>query len=280
VNKHLLPVGDWPMIYYPLQLLQLAGVREVMIVTGQGTRASSSTCSATGGCARAARRAAVRSRPHLQGAGRGRRIAQVVGMAESFAGSDKLVVCLGTTSSSTRRRRDPRVRGAEDGAAVFVKEVPDPEAFGVVVYGDDGRVTDVVEKAGVVDLRYPTPPSHDAVVGLYCYSPDVFDVIAAASRRRAASSRSPTSTGTTPSAARSLPPRHRLVGGRRDAGVARPDRRADRRDGRRTSGTVIDGLLGCRCSASRTSAAGSASSAARAAAEADRQTNVSFSRRA
>ena len=36
VNKHLLPVGDWPMIYYPLQLLQLAGVREVMIVTGQG----------------------------------------------------------------------------------------------------------------------------------------------------------------------------------------------------------------------------------------------------
>ena len=36
VNKHLLPVGGWPMIYYPLQLLQLCGVREVMVVTGQG----------------------------------------------------------------------------------------------------------------------------------------------------------------------------------------------------------------------------------------------------
>jgi glucose-1-phosphate thymidylyltransferase len=59
-----------------------------------------------------------------------------------------------------------------------VKDVPDPENFGVVVYGDGDRVTDIVEKAGVVDTRYPAPPSSDAVVGLYCYPPDVFDVIA------------------------------------------------------------------------------------------------------
>ena len=63
----------------------------------------------------------------------------------------------------------------DDGALIFVKEVPDPERFGVVVYGEDGRVTDVVEKAGVVDMRYDAPPSSDAVVGLYCYPPDVFD---------------------------------------------------------------------------------------------------------
>ncbi|MGH3113420.1 MAG: sugar phosphate nucleotidyltransferase, partial [Gaiellaceae bacterium] len=63
------------------------------------------------------------------------------------------------------------------GALIFVKEVPDPERFGVVVHGEDGRVVDVVEKAGVVDTRYSEPPSSDAVVGLYCYPPDVFDVI-------------------------------------------------------------------------------------------------------
>ena len=58
-----------------------------------------------------------------------------------------------------------------------MKEVPDPERFGVVVYGEDGAVTDVVEKAGVVDTRYDAPPSTDAVVGLYCYPPDVFEFI-------------------------------------------------------------------------------------------------------
>ena len=74
-----------------------------------------------------------------------------------------------------------------------MKEVDDPENFGVVVYGDDGEVTDIVEKAGVVDMRYDAPPTSHAVVGLYCYPPDVFDVIAhAAARRPAASSRSRT----------------------------------------------------------------------------------------
>ena len=64
-----------------------------------------------------------------------------------------------------------------DGAQIFVTEVPDPENFGVVVYGEDGRVTDIVEKAGIVDARYDAPPSSHAVVGLYCYPPDVFEVI-------------------------------------------------------------------------------------------------------
>jgi glucose-1-phosphate thymidylyltransferase len=55
--------------------------------------------------------------------------------------------------------------------------VRDPENFGVVVYDDAGGVADIVEKAGTVDTRYESPPSADAVVGLYCYPPDVFDVI-------------------------------------------------------------------------------------------------------
>ena len=58
-----------------------------------------------------------------------------------------------------------------------MKEVEDPENFGVVVYDEEGEVADIVEKAGVVDTRFDTPPSSHAVVGLYCYPPDVFDVI-------------------------------------------------------------------------------------------------------
>jgi glucose-1-phosphate thymidylyltransferase len=179
VNKHLLPVGGWPMIYYPLQLLQLAGVREVMVVTGQGHAGQLIDLLGDG---RLARRGGeeplfdlqLTYKVQVEAGG----IAQVVGMAESFAGGDKLVVCLGDNIFEYAEVAAIRsfVDGA-DGAAVFVKDVPDPERFGVVVYGEDGRVTDVVEKAGVVDLRYDAPPSSDAVVGLYCYSPDVFDLI-------------------------------------------------------------------------------------------------------
>jgi glucose-1-phosphate thymidylyltransferase len=179
VNKHLLPVGAWPMIYYPLQLLQLAGVREVMIVTGQGH--AGQVIDLLGNGAMSERggdgplfELDLTYKVQVEAGG----IAQVVGMAESFAGDDKLIVCLGDNIFEYAETEAIRsfVDG-QDGAAVFVKEVPDPERFGVVVYDDHGRVVDVVEKAGVVDTRYDAPPSADAVVGLYCYSPDVFDVI-------------------------------------------------------------------------------------------------------
>ena len=179
VNKHLLPVGAWPMIFYPLQLLQLAGVREVMIVTGQGHAGQLIDLLGNG---RMSRRGnsdplfdlELTYKVQTEPGG----IAQVVGMAESFAGGDKLVVCLGDNIFEYAEVDAIRsfVDG-QDGAAVFVKEVPDPERFGVVVYDEDGRVTDVVEKAGIVDTRYEAPPSGDAVTGLYCYSPDVFGVI-------------------------------------------------------------------------------------------------------
>ena len=179
VNKHLLPVGAWPMIYYPLQLLQLAGVREVLIVTGQGHAGQLIDLLGNG---QMPKRGAndvlfdldLTYKVQVEAGG----IAQVVGMAESFAGDDKLLVCLGDNIFEYAEVTAIRsFAESGDGAAVFVKDVPDPERFGVVVYGDDGRVTDVVEKAGVVDTRYATPPSSDAVVGLYCYSPDVFELI-------------------------------------------------------------------------------------------------------
>ncbi len=175
-NKHLLPVGRWPMVYYPLQLLQRAGVTEVLLVTGQQHAGQFIDLLGDGH---------VRSRTgdevlfeldlsyKVQVAAGG--IAQVVGMASAFAAGEQLVVCLG--DNIFEHAQAEAIRGWSDGAMVFVKDVPDPEHFGVIAYGEDGAVADIVEKAGVVDMRYDAPPSNDAVVGLYCYPPDVFEII-------------------------------------------------------------------------------------------------------
>jgi glucose-1-phosphate thymidylyltransferase len=175
-NKHLLPVGRWPMVYYPLQLLQRAGVHEVLLVTGQQHAGQFIDLLGNGH---------VRSRNgdetlfdvdlsykvQVEAGG----IAQVVGMARDFAGDDQLVVCLG--DNIFEHAHADAIKAWTKGALVFVKDVPDPENFGVVAYGDGGAVADIVEKAGRVDLRFDEPPSTDAVVGLYCYPPDVFEII-------------------------------------------------------------------------------------------------------
>jgi glucose-1-phosphate thymidylyltransferase len=174
-NKHLLPVGRWPMVYYPLQLLQRAGVDEVLLVTGQHHAGQFIDLLGDG---RVRTRAGeqlfdldLTYKVQVEPGG----IAQVVAMARDFAGDDQLVVCLG--DNIFEEAQVDAIAGWSDGALLFVKEVPDPENFGVVVYDDGGRVTDIVEKAGRVDTRYDAPPTNDAVVGLYCYPPDVFDVI-------------------------------------------------------------------------------------------------------
>jgi glucose-1-phosphate thymidylyltransferase len=175
-NKHLLPVGHWPMVYYPLQLLQRLGVRDVLLVTGQQHAGDFIDLLGNG---------RVRSRDgdellfdldlsykvQVEPGG----IAQVVGMARDFAHDDRLVVCLGDNIFEYAQAES--VASWQDGAIVFAKEVDDPENFGVVAYDESGRVADIVEKAGSVDKRYDSPPSSDAVVGLYCYPPDVFEVI-------------------------------------------------------------------------------------------------------
>ena len=178
-NKHLLPVGRWPMIYYPLQLLQLCGIREVLMVTGQGHAGQLIDLLGDGRMnerGRATQLFGLDLTYKVQTEPGG--IAQVVGMAEGFAAGGKLVVCLGDNLFEYAEAAAIAAWAArEDGALVFVKEVPDPERFGVVVYDDAGRVADVVEKAGVVDTRYDAPPTRDAVVGLYCYDSDVFEFV-------------------------------------------------------------------------------------------------------
>jgi glucose-1-phosphate thymidylyltransferase len=178
-NKHLLPVGRWPMVYYPLQLLQQAGVTDVLLVTGQQHAGDFIDLLGDG---RVSARATddplfeldLTYKVQVEPGG----IAQVVGMARDFARGDRLVVCLGDNIFEHAQAAAIRAwTEGGDGALVFAKEVPDPENFGVVVYDGNGTVTDVVEKAGRVDMRYAEPPSSDAIVGLYCYPPDVFEII-------------------------------------------------------------------------------------------------------
>ena len=175
-NKHLLPVGRWPMVYYPLQLLQRVGVRQVLLVTGQQHAGQFIDLLGDG---RITARGSdeqlfdleLTYKVQVEPGG----IAQVVGMARDFAGDDRLVVCLG--DNIFEHSHSEVIQRWTEGALVFAKDVPDPENFGVVAYGEDGSVVDLVEKAGRVDTRYDRPPSNDAVVGLYCYPPDVFEVI-------------------------------------------------------------------------------------------------------
>jgi glucose-1-phosphate thymidylyltransferase len=175
-NKHLLPVGRWPMVYYPLQLLQRVGVREVLLVTGQQHAGDFIDLLGNG---RVQSRGSdellfdvdLSYKVQVEAGG----IAQVVGMARDFAGGEQLVVCLG--DNIFEHAHADAIHAWESGALVFAKDVPDPENFGVVAYDGDGNVADIVEKAGVVDKRYDSPPSNDAVVGLYCYPPDVFEII-------------------------------------------------------------------------------------------------------
>ena len=181
-----------------------SGVHEVLLVTGKQHAGDFIDLLGDGRVrARSVGRAALRARPHLQGAGRagrdraGRRDGTRLRPRREARSSASA-----TTSSRTPRpRRSPPGRTARSSSST---EVDDPVSFGVVAYGEDGRVADIVEKAGVVDTRYDAPPSRDAVVGLYCYPPDVFEIIdSLAPVERAASSRSPTSTARTPRGASS-----------------------------------------------------------------------------
>jgi hypothetical protein len=158
-----------------------------------------------------------------------------------------------------------------------VKDVPDPSASASSSTAT-ATVVDVVEKAGVVDMRYDSPPSSDAVVGLYCYSPDVFDVIRGLEPSSRGELEITDVNRTTPSGRACLPPRQRLVGGRGNAGVARRDRRADRRTG--VNKLRDRGLSGSRCALRGRARLVRGAPRESLLPKPTRQTNVSFSRRA
>ena len=178
-NKHLLPVGEWPMVYYSLQLLQNAGIREVLLVTGQNHAGDFIDLLGDGTVTTRDGQPLfdldITYRVQTQPGG----IAQVVSMAEGFAAGEKLVVCLGDNIFEYAHEQAIReyVDEQPSGARVFLKEVPDPERFGVPVFDANDRIVDLVEKPVLLDKRFTEAPSNYAVVGLYCFDSDVFDIV-------------------------------------------------------------------------------------------------------
>lgn len=162
-NKHLLPIYDRPMIYYPIQTLVDAGIKEIMIVTG-GNNAGDFLKLLGNGSEFGLKLLDFTYQAEEGG------IAQAIGLCEYFAGGEEIVVVLGDniieknikTSVSLFKRQ-------KDGAMIFLKKVKNPEEYGVAEI-NGGRVVNIVEKP-------KKPGSNLAVLGIYMYDNRVFDII-------------------------------------------------------------------------------------------------------
>lgn len=160
-NKHLLPVYDKPMIYYPLQTLIEAGISDIMIVSGRGHAGhflellgSGADCSS-------------HFTYEIQDEAGG--IAQALSLAEDFADEENIAVILGDNIFQDSIKE--AVQSFSSGAHIFLKTVKDAARFGVAeVDSDCGEVLAIEEKPSV-------PKSDYAVTGLYLYDNNVFDII-------------------------------------------------------------------------------------------------------
>ena len=163
VSKQLLPVYDKPMIYYPLSVLMLAGIREILIITtpedaeafrrllGRGERFGINISYAV--------------QPSPDG------LAQAFILGESFIGDGGVCLVLGD-NIFYGQGFSPRLKAAaqrSSGATVFGYQVKDPERFGVVAFDDDNKVFSIEEKP-------ESPKSSYAVTGLYFYDNDVIEI--------------------------------------------------------------------------------------------------------
>lgn len=160
-NKHLLPVYDMPMIFYPIQTLVSAGIDEIMIVTG-GPHAGDFIPVLRNG-----RQFGVRQLEYAYQEDSGG-IAQALALTETFADGEPICVILGDNTTDADIR--PAVTDFRGGATIFLKEVSDPERFGCPVFadGDSRRIVDIEEKPR-------NPESRFAVTGLYIYDELVFE---------------------------------------------------------------------------------------------------------
>lgn len=158
-NKHLLPVYDKPMIFYPIQTLLDAGIKEIMIVSGRGHAGHFLELLGSGADL------GVKFTYEIQEEAGG--IAQALGLAESFADEEDVAVILGDNIFQDNIKKD--VLNFKGGAKIFLKEVPDAHRFGVAELKGD-RVVGIQEKPR-------EPKSNFAVTGLYIYSNNVFKVV-------------------------------------------------------------------------------------------------------
>jgi len=162
-NKHLLPVGKYPMIFYPIFRLKQAGIREILIVTGREHMGDVIELLGSG------RDFGVEFTYRVQDEAGG--IAQALGLAKNFVGGERCVVILGDNIFGEDLAPFVEAfRRQAEGAKVLLKEVPDPERFGVAVF--EG------EKIIAIEEKPAKPKSRYAVTGIYMYDAEVFEIIA------------------------------------------------------------------------------------------------------
>ncbi len=162
-NKHLLPVFDKPMIYYPIQCLVNAGIRDILIVTGGNHAGGFLELLGNG------REFGLKELHYTYQVGEGG-IADALSLAQDFADGEKIVVILGDNIIEKNIRQGVAHFFAQPrGARIYLKEVPDPERFGVPVF-DREQIVRIEEKPA-------EPKSNYAVTGIYMYDEQVFDFI-------------------------------------------------------------------------------------------------------
>lgn len=161
-NKHLLPVYDRPMIYYPLELLTKAGIDDILIVSGKEHVGKMLELLGSGrdfGC-----------KIHYEVQEEAGGIAQALSLAEKFTAGENMTVVLGDNIFNWDFSEDIKSFEGQIGARIFIKEVPDAKRFGVVDIDEDLNVLSIEEKPEV-------PKSNYAQTGLYMYDNQVFDII-------------------------------------------------------------------------------------------------------
>lgn len=161
-NKHLLPVGKKPMIYYPLEALLKAGMKEILIVTG--TDHMGDVVSLLGSGKDFKCKFTYKVQDEAGG------IAQALGLAENFAGNDSVTVILG--DNIFHDDLTPYVKNfnkQKSGAKILVQEVADPKRFGVAEIKGD-KIVGIEEKP-------KKPKSKYAVTGIYMYDANVYKFI-------------------------------------------------------------------------------------------------------
>ncbi len=164
-NKHLLPVWDKPMIYYPIKTLVDAGIRDVMIVTGGNNAGDFLRLLGNG------KELGLKHIEYAYQKGEGG-IADALRLTEDFIDGDKSVIVLGDNiiEKSIKKFVD-RFKAQDNGARILIKKVPDPERFGVVEFNKKkNRIIKIAEKPR-------KPKTHYAVTGIYMYDGRVFDIV-------------------------------------------------------------------------------------------------------
>jgi len=161
-NKHLLPIGRFPMIFYPIAKLKEAGVFDILIVTGTEHMGAIVTLLGSG------KNYGVKFTYKVQDEAGG--IAQALGLAETFVGTDKMVVILGDNIfEGSLKNQVVQFEKQLEGARLLIKKVLDPCRYGVPTLKGD-QIVKITEKPA-------RPASSYAVTGVYMYPSNVFQVI-------------------------------------------------------------------------------------------------------